>query len=75
MNGKEKVLEKKFKDVILSDNYNLSNMWLEYFPKRKEDSVDKVELIPVWCCKFDINGDTNVDYALRFNAITREEMS
>ena len=45
------------------------------FPKRKEDSFDKVELIPVWCCKFDINGDINVDYALRFNAITGEEIS
>ena len=53
----------------------ISNMWLEYFPKRKEDSFDKVELIPVWCCKFDINGDINVDYALRFNAITGEEIS
>ena len=73
--GIKKALVKKFGDVILSDNYNLSNMWLEYFPKRKEDSFDKVELIPVWCCKFDINGDINVDYALRFNAITGEEIS
>lgn len=73
--GIKKALVKKFGDVILSDTYNLSNMWLEYFPKRKEDSFDKVELIPVWCCKFDINGDINVDYALRFNAITGEEIS
>lgn len=73
--GIKKALVKKFGDVILSDNYNLSNMWLEYFPKRKEDSFDKVELIPVWCCKFDINGDINVDYALRFNATTGEEIS
>lgn len=73
--GIKKALVKKFGDVILSDNYNLSNMWLEYFPKRKEDSFDKVELIPVWCCKFDINGDINVDYALRFNVTTGEEIS
>lgn len=73
--GIKKALVKKIGDVILSDTYNLSNMWLEYFPKRKEDSFDKVELIPVWCCKFDINGDINVDYALRFNAITGEEIS
>lgn len=70
----EKALVKKFGDVILSQEYNLSKIWLEYFPKIKEDSFEEVELIPVWCCEFDINGE-EVDYALRFHAFTGEEIS
>lgn len=72
--GIEKALVKKFGDVILSQEYNLSKIWLEYFPKIKEDSFEEVELIPVWCCVFDINGE-KVDYALRFHAFTGEEIS
>lgn len=72
--GIEKALVKKFGDVILSQEYNLSKIWLEYFPKIKEDSFEEVELIPVWCCEFDINGE-EVDYALRFHAFTGEEIS
>lgn len=73
--GIKNALNKKFGDVILSDDYNLSKLWLEYFPKIKENSFDQVEVIPVWCCKFDINGISDVDYALRFNAFTGEEIS
>ena len=72
--GIKEALIKKFGDVILSDDYNLSGVWLEYFPKMKEDSFEEVEVIPVWCCKFEINGE-EVDYALRFHASTGEEIS
>lgn len=73
--GIKNALNKKFGDVILSDDYNLSKIWLEYFPKIKVDSFDQVEVIPVWCCEFDINGTSDTDYALRFNAFTGEEIS
>jgi len=73
--GIKKALINKFGEVIMSDDYNLSKIWLEYFPKRVIGSTEDVELLPVWCCKFEINGDANIDYALRFNAYTGEEIS
>lgn len=72
--GIKNALIKKFGDVILSDDYHLSSVQMEYFPKIKEDSFEEVEVIPVWCCKFEINGE-EVDYALRFHAFTGEEIS
>lgn len=72
--GIRKALVKKFGDVILSDSYNLVNMRLEYFPRLREDSFDKVEVIPVWRCDFVINGENN-NYSLRFHAVTGEEIS
>lgn len=69
---------KKFGDVILTEDYNLSEIWLEYFPLIKAGSSKKeIDLIPVWCCVFDIDTETDfeVDYALRLNAFTGEEIS
>lgn len=50
------------------------NIWMEYFPLIKDSSFTKVELIPVWCCDFEINGEA-VDYTIRFHAVTGEEIS
>lgn len=72
--GIKKSLEKKFGDVILTDEYKVTNVWMEYFPLIKSDSFEEVEVIPVWCCDFEINGEV-IDYTLRFNAFTGEEIS
>lgn len=68
-------LAAKFGDVILADQYTVTNIQLEYFPLIKEDSFNAVELIPTWCCEFAIDGMEDSGYALRFNAITGEEIS
>lgn len=80
--GFDKIREgiiKKFGDVILTEDYNLSGIWLEYFPRIKVGSPKReIEFIPVWCCDFDVTNteaDFEVDYALRFNAFTGEEIS
>lgn len=67
-------LEKKFGDVILTEKYKVTNIWMEYFPLIKDSSFTQVELIPVWCCDFEINGEA-VNYTIRFHAITGEEIS
>lgn len=72
--GIKKALEKKFGDVILTDKYKVTNIWMEYFPLIKSDSFNQVEVIPVWCCDFEINGEI-VNYTLRFHALTGEEIS
>lgn len=72
--GIKEALEKKFGDVILTDKYKLTNIWMEYFPLIESDSFSKVEVIPVWCCDFEINGKA-IDYTLRFHALTGEEIS
>lgn len=73
--GIREALEKKYGDVILTDDYKVIRIWMEYFPLIKADSFSEVELIPVWCCDFEINGETGLDYTIRFNAITGEEIS
>lgn len=75
--GIKKAIMKKFGDVILSAEYKAVNIWMEYFPLLKENSFWDVDLIPVWCVDFEINGDSVEDsqYTIRFNAITGEEIS
>ena len=72
--GIKKALDKKFGDVILTDKYKVIKIWMEYFPLIESGSFEQVSVIPVWCLDFQINGET-VDYTLRFNACTGEEIS
>ena len=72
--GIKKALDKKFGDVILSDEYKVINIWMEYFPLIESDSFEQVSVIPVWCLDFEINGEIE-NYTLRFNACTGEEIS
>lgn len=72
--GIKGALEKKFGNVILEDRYKVTKIWMEYFPLIEADSFYKVNVIPVWCCDFEINGKT-VNYTLRFDAITGDEIS
>lgn len=75
--GIKEAIMKKFGDVILPFEYKAVNIWMEYFPLLREDSFTDVDLIPVWCVDFEINGETVEDsqYTLRFNAITGDEIS
>lgn len=72
--GIKKALDKKFGDVILSDQYKVIKIWMEYFPLIESDSFEQVNVIPVWCLDFEINGKIE-NYTLRFNACTGEEIS
>lgn len=73
---KEAILN-KFDGVILPVEYKAVNIWMEYFPLLKEGSFTEVDLIPVWCVDFEINGETVGDsqYTIRFHAVTGEEIS
>lgn len=72
--GIREAIDKKFGDVILTEEYKVNNIWLEYFPLIQSDSFDQVEVVPVWCLDFIINGEDG-NYTLRFHAITGEEIS
>ena len=75
--GIKEAIMKKFGDVILTNEFKAKNIWMEYFPLLKEDSFTKMDLIPVWCVDFEIDGESVEDsgYTIRFNAITGEEIS
>ena len=72
--GIKKALRKRFGDVILTEPYKVTNIWMEYFPLIRKDSFDQVDVVPVWCCDFEINGEV-ANYTLRFHAVTGEEIS
>jgi len=75
--GIKEAIMKKFGDVILTSEYKAANIWMEYFPLLREDSFTEIDLIPVWCVDFEIDGESVEDtgYTIRFNAITGEEIS
>ena len=75
--GIKEAIMKKFGDVILTSEYKAANIWMEYFPLLREDSFTEIDLIPVWCVDFGIDGESVEDsgYTIRFNAITGEEIS
>lgn len=75
--GIKEAIMKKFGDVILTSEYRAANIWMEYFPLLREDSFTEIDLIPVWCVDFEIDGESVEDtgYTIRFNAITGEEIS
>lgn len=75
--GIKEALLKKFGDVILPVEYKAVNIWMEYFPLLREDSFTEVNLVPVWCVDFEIDGESVEDsgYTIRFNAVTGEEIS
>ena len=75
--GIKEAIMKKFGDVILSSEFRAKNIWMEYFPLLREDSFTEMELIPVWCVDFEVDGQSVEDsrYSIRFNAITGEEIS
>lgn len=75
--GIRQAIMKKFGDVILTSEYKAANIWMEYFPLLREDSFTEIDLIPVWCVDFEIDGESVEDtgYTIRFNAITGEEIS
>ncbi len=75
--GIKEAIMKKFGDVILSSEFRAKNIWMEYFPLLREDSFTEIELIPVWCVEFEVDGQSIEDsrYSIRFNAITGEEIS
>lgn len=75
--GIKKALIKKFGDVLLPVEYKAVNIWMEYFPLLREGSFTQIDLVPVWCIDFEIDGESVEEskYTLRFNAITGEEIS
>ena len=75
--GIKEAIMKKFGDVILSSEFKAKNIWMEYFPLLREDSFTEIDLIPVWCVEFEVDGQSVEDsrYSIRFNAITGEEIS
>ena len=75
--GIKEAIMKKFGDVILSSEFRAKNIWMEYFPLLREDSFTEIDLIPVWCVEFEVDGQSIEDsrYSIRFNAVTGEEIS
>ena len=75
--GIKEAILKKFGDVILSSEFRAKNIWMEYFPLLREGSFTEIDLIPVWCVDFEIDGASIEDsgYTIRFNAVTGEEIS
>ncbi len=75
--GIKEAIMKKFGDVTLTSEFRARNIRMEYFPLLREDSFTEMELIPVWCVDFEVDGQSVEDsrYAIRFNAITGEEIS
>ena len=75
--GIKEAIMKKFGDVTLKCEFKAKNIWMEYFPLLREGSFTEVELIPVWCVDFEVDGESveESSYTLRFNAITGEEIS
>ena len=72
--GIKDCLLRKYGDVILTQKYEVTKVWMEYFPLIKKGSFYEIDLVPVWCCDFEIDGK-NEGYTLRFNAVTGEEIS
>lgn len=70
-------LNKRFGDVILTDEYKVTNIWMEYFPLLQNDSFTDIKLIPVWCLDFEVNGNGAEagGYTIRINAITGDEIA
>ena len=75
--GIKEAIMKKFGDVILKSEFKAKNIWMEYLPLLREDSFTEMDLIPVWCVEFEVDGESVEDsrYSIRFNAITGEEIS
>ena len=75
--GIKEAIMKKFGDVILSNEFKAKNIWMEYFPLLREDSFTEMDLIPVWCVDFEVDGQSVEDsrYSIRFHAVTGEEIS
>ena len=75
--GIKEAIMKKFGDVILSGEFKAKNIWMEYFPLLREDSFTEMDLIPVWCVDFEVDGQSVEDsrYSIRFHAVTGEEIS
>ena len=75
--GITEALNKKFGDVILTDEYKATNIWMEYFPLLQNDSFTDIKLIPVWCLDFEVNGNGAEagGYTIRINAITGDEIA
>ena len=75
--GIKEAIMKKFGDVILKSGFRAKNIRMEYFPLLREDSFTEMELIPVWCVDFEVDGQSVEEsgYSIRFNAVTGEEIS
>ena len=75
--GIKEAIIKKFGSGILKNEFRAKNIWMEYFPLLRKDSFTEMDLIPVWCVDFEVNGESVEDsrYSIRFNAITGEEIS
>lgn len=75
--GIKEAIMNKFGDVVLTSEFRATNIWMEYFPLLREDSFTEMDLIPVWCVDFEVDGQSVEDsrYSIRFNAITGEEIS
>ena len=75
--GIKEAIMKKFGDVILTSEFRAKNIWMEYIPLLRENSFTEIDLIPVWCVDFEVDGQSVEDsrYSIRFNAITGEEIS
>ena len=75
--GITEALNKKFGDVILTDEHKVTNIWMEYFPLLQNDSFTDIKLIPVWCLDFEVNGNGAEagGYTIRINAITGDEIA
>ena len=75
--GIKAALLNEFGNVILPYEYRVRNIWMEYFPLLRDGSFSDIDLIPVWCLDFEVDGKSVEDsqYTLRFNAITGEIVS
>ncbi len=75
--GIKEAINKKFDDMVLANEFRAKNIWMEYFTLLREDSATEMDLIPVWCVDFEVDGQSVEDsnYSIRFNAITGEEIS
>lgn len=76
----KEALVKKYGDVILTNKYKVTSMWVEYLPMRAPESFVQIELLPVWCRRLEespLESDQYQEsyYALRFNAFTGEEIA
>lgn len=79
--GIKEALIKKYGDVILTKENKVIDIWLEYIPIRDANTYGSVDLVPAWCCEFEVDdpeveeGMPRARYADRFNAFTGEEIS
>ncbi len=67
-------------DVILPEVYKVTNIEMEYIPKRNDVEPDEIEFVPVWRCEYHVgeaiqNDRKVIPHAVRIHALTGERIS